>query len=381
MKKKKLLVIATAVGILGTSAAVGASGLVSKVTGALHNEIVVSVNGSDTTMHPIYINGKAYLPARDTAAALGYDLSWSSSGKQIELTGQEEEAAEYVPISGVIVSVTPQADGKYTIELLGKGTNNWIILTADEDTVLTNESGETFAAKDLKAGTQVYAEYGPVIAMSFPGQSHAAKIVVNSETLVKEDVIQSVEKTEDGWQVKFGETKDGTTTTTLVLTAGKETSVMTSEGQPVEWANVKAGTKVTAYYGPFMTKSLPPQSPLHYLVIPQSSVTPQAPTGKMSPETAQEYRELAWSNMNEDLIKTLAAKKDDGQVSFIDSNSASVLSTTDAQKQKLEEIKAANGPLIEVKYDVAPPQDALLGPVTLVFAPDTKEFLGFFPRR
>ena len=88
MQKKKLLVIVTAVGLLGTTAAVGASGLVSKVKGVLHKEIVVSVNGTDTEMHPVYIDGKAYLPARDAAAALGYNLNWNSKGKEIEITEQ-----------------------------------------------------------------------------------------------------------------------------------------------------------------------------------------------------------------------------------------------------------------------------------------------------
>ncbi|TFE28944.1 stalk domain-containing protein [Cohnella luojiensis] len=378
MQKKKLLVLVTAVGILGTSAAVGASGLVSKVNGVLNKGIVVSVNGTDTTLHPVYIGGKAYLPARDTAEALGYNLNWNSKGKEIELTEQEEEAVEYVPISGVIVNATPIEDGKYRLELLGKGSNNWIILTADKDTVLTNETGDVFAAKDLKVGTRVYAEYGPVIAMSFPGQSHAAKIVVGSESLVKEDVIQAVEKTDDGWQVKFGETKDGVTTTTLVLNAGKETSVLTSEGQSVDWADVKAGTKVTAYYGPIMTKSLPPQSPLHYLVIPQANA-PAAPAGKMSPEVAQEYREIAWNNLSAEAKSHLITKKDEAQVSIIASGTGGIMTTTDAQKKRLEEIKAANGHLIEVKYSTD--QDALLGPLTLVLDPETKEVLGTFIRK
>ncbi|MCD9022225.1 stalk domain-containing protein [Cohnella silvisoli] len=373
MQKKKLLILVTAVGLLGTTAAVSAGGLISKVNGVLHNEIAVSVNGTDTTLHPVYINGKAYLPARDTAAALGYNLNWNTAGKEIELTGQKEEAEKYIQSMGVVVSVNPlEKDGAYRIELLGKGEYSWIILIADKDTILTDESGQAFAVKDLKVGTRITAEFGPMVAMSFPGQSHAHKIVVGSESLVKEDVIQSIEKTDDGWQVRFGETKDGVATPTLVLNAGKETSVLTSQGESVDFASLKAGTKVTAYYGPIMTKSIPPQSPLHYLVV-------SAPiAGKLAPAAAQEYRELAWSNVPESEKSHLTTKKDEAQVSIIESKNAAIIAVTDAQKKKLAEIQAVNGPLIEVRYSTD--QDALLGPLTMAFDPDTKMLVGFFQR-
>ncbi|QMV41775.1 stalk domain-containing protein [Cohnella cholangitidis] len=222
MQRKKLLVLATAVGLLGTSAVVGANGLVSKVAGVLNKEVVVSVDGADTALHPVYIDGKAYLPARDLAGALGYNLSWNSKGKEIEINSKDEQAVEYMRMLGVVVDVKQTDDGSYRIELLGKGDDRWMILYADKDTVLTDESGKPAAAADLKAGTRITAEFGPVVAMSYPGQSHAHSIIVGSETLVKEDVIQTVEKTDDGWQVTFGETKDGAAVPTLKLTAARK---------------------------------------------------------------------------------------------------------------------------------------------------------------
>lgn len=371
MQKKKLLVLVTAVGILGTSAAVGASGLVSKVTGVLHKEIAVSVNGADTELHPVYINGKAYLPARDLTGALGYSLSWNAKGKEIEIKGQEQEV-EYARMLGVIVDVNPtDKEGEYRIELLGHGDQKWMILTADKETSLTDESGQAFAVEDLKAGTRIMAEFGPMIAMSFPGQSHVHKIVVSGETLVKEDVIQSVGNTDDGWQVKFGETKDGVAVPTLTLNAGKETSVITPEGESVAFANLKAGDKVRAYYGPNLTKSIPPQGPLFYLVV-------LSKTEQLAPAAVQEYREIAWKNVPENEKADLITKKEDAEVSVIDSKNAMIVTATDAQKKKLEEIKAANGKLIEVKYSTK--KDALIGPLILAFDPDTKELIGFFQR-
>lgn len=373
MQKKKLLVLVTAVGLLGTSAAVGASGLVSKVTGVLHKEIAVSVDGTDTNLHPVYIDGKAYLPAREVAGAMGFNLNWNSKGKEIEIISKEEQAVEYARMLGVVVSVTPKdKEGEYRLELLGYGDQKWMILNVDKDTELTDGDGKIFAAKDLKAGTRLMAEFGPIMAMSFPGQSQAHKIIVNGESLVKEDVVQSIENTADGWQVTLGEKKDGKVVPTLVLNAGKETSVMTGQGESVAFASLKAGDKVRAYYGPIMTKSIPPQSPLHMLVV-------LSETEQLAPAEIQEYRELAWKNVPESQVSHLTTKKDEADVSIIDSANAAIMTGTDAQKKRLEEIKAVNGKLIEVKYSTD--QDALLGPLILAFDPETKQLLGFFIRK
>ncbi len=375
MQKKKLLVVLTAVGLLGTSAAAaaGASGLVGKVTGVFHKDIVVSVNGDKTSLNPVYINGKAYLPARETATELGYVLNWNPKTKEIQINSKEEQAVEYLRMLGVIVDITPtDKDGQYRIELLGHGDQRWMILYVDKDTELADESGKTIGFADLKAGTRIMAEFGPVMAMSYPGQSHANRVVVNGESLVKEDVIQSIEKTDDGWRVKFGETKDGQTTTSIILNAGKETGVMTSEGIDVPFANLKAGDKVRAYYGPIMTKSLPPISPLHYLVV-------LSDVAQLAPATIQEYRELGWKNMPSDQKPHLTTKKDDARVEEVDSGNISVMMSTDAQKKRLEEIQAVNGKLISVVYDTD--QNALIGPLVMIFDPETKELLGFLPRK
>ncbi len=70
MKHKKALVILTAVGVLGATAVTGASGLVEKVSGLLRSDIKIVVNGEQTTLQPVYIDGKAYLPVRDAGGVL-----------------------------------------------------------------------------------------------------------------------------------------------------------------------------------------------------------------------------------------------------------------------------------------------------------------------
>ncbi len=371
MNKKKAIILLTAVGLLGTSAAVGAKGLVSKVNGMLRGDVAVAINGDMTSLHPVYINGKAYLPIREAAPVLGYNLNYQ--GNKIELNEIAEEPEEqYAQTMGVIVDVQEDKD-RYRVEVLGKGPQSWVILYVDKDTKLTGPDGKAIAMKDLKAGQQVIAQFGPMMTMSFPPQSHAATLSVQSEALVQESTIQSVEHTDDGWKVKFGETKDGKETTTLVLNAGKETSVLDAQGQSVAWEDLKAGMKVRAYYGPIMTKSLPPQSPLHYLVVldaAQSSV---------APATAKEFRDLAWPLVSDSEKPHLTTKQDDAKVEAVRAADVSILSKTDEQTKRLEEIKAAGGDVITVTYTTD--RDELIGPLVMAFDPDTKQLLGFFIRK
>ncbi|BBH18868.1 hypothetical protein Back11_02130 [Paenibacillus baekrokdamisoli] len=371
--KNKKIILITMIGLLGATTAASASGFMDKVSGILRSDVKVSVNGESTSMKPVFINGQAYLPARSEAAALGYTLNYNTKNKEIELKKiEEEEAVKYVRGTGVIVDVKSTGEGQYQIELLGKGDNNWIILHADKDTIIKDREGKAFNAKDLKAGMQIDVQYGPIIALSFPGQSHVAQINVGSQTLIKEDVIQSVKHTEDGWVVEFGETKNGVLTPTLTVNAGKETSVLTSQGQPVDWADLKVGTKVRAYYGPNLTKSIPPQGPLHYLVV-------LAANEQLSPAAVQEFRNLAWSQVQDTQKSHLTTKQNDAKVEVVDAKGSSVLTATDELKKKLEALQAANGKLVTVSYNTD--QDLLVGPLTLAFNMDTKEFVGYFPRR
>ncbi|MFF2483463.1 hypothetical protein [Paenibacillus sp. NPDC058071] len=375
MYKKKLIVLLTTAGLLGTTAVVGASGLVEKVSGFLHKDVKVVINGENTSLTPVYIDGKAYIQVRDAAANMGYSLHYDAKNKEIELNSKSEEQVDYMRGTGIIVGVSEAGTDQYRIEFLGMGNNAWVILNVDKSTVIKNAEGKAVLAKDLKAGIQIIAEYGPFMTMSYPGQSAAASITVQAERSIKEDVIQSVKKTDDGWQVAFGETKDGETVTTLVLNAGKETSVLTSQGESVKWEDLKAGAKVRAYYGPIMTRSLPPQSPLFQLVVLSEL---QTPAGKMTPEAAQQYRDLAWAQAGEQTSR-ITTKKDEAAVDIVSAKDVAVLGGSDEQKKRFADIQAAGGNVVTVTYNTD--QDTLIGPLVIVFDFETKQFVGYFPRK
>ncbi|MBB6669922.1 stalk domain-containing protein [Cohnella nanjingensis] len=281
MKNKKLVVVLTAVGLLGTSAVVGAADLTQKVSGLLRHDIKVSVNGSTySSLEPVYIDGKAYLPLRDTANALGYELKWSQQGKQFDLQskgqGQGEVDEKLLHLSGVVISAKADND-LVSLEVQGKSQNDgvdYMILKADKDTVVVDETGAAKLAKDIKPGTHVTADYGPIVALSFPGQSHAAKIVVGPERLIKEDTVSAIEKTDAGWSVQLGSAEGDAAASSVILNVDANTLVVSPSGEPIKLEDVKKGAKIRAYYGPATTKSIPPQSAAELLVV----IPEQAPT-------------------------------------------------------------------------------------------------------
>ncbi|MBJ6360699.1 hypothetical protein ACFOQM_05185 [Paenibacillus sp. GCM10012307] len=265
MKHKKALVILTAVGVLGATAVTGASGLVDKVSGLLRSDIKIVVNGEQTTLQPVYINGKAYLPVRDAAGVLGYEVN--AAGKQIQLQTKKEqppvdEENQHIQMNGVVVSKT-DLDGITRLEVRGDGAG-WMILGIDSDSVIVNEDGVAKTIDDIREGTALKADYGPIVAMSYPGKSHAAKLVISTDRLVREDTVTKVSKSEDGWQIFLGPENDAQG---LQLNTDSDTIIVKANGERLKPEDLKTGTKIKAYYGPATTRSIPAQSTVQLIVV------------------------------------------------------------------------------------------------------------------
>lgn len=366
LKKQKWIVLATAAGLLATTGA-SAEGLVEKVSGLLRSDVTVTMNGATTGLHPVYIDGKAYIPVRDAADALGYEIVWNR--KELQLISKEAptESADYLMISGVVSNVTPVGDS-VKLDVLGTGLNPRIILTADAKTTVTGTDGKPIAVGDLKAGMHIIAEYGPIIAKSYPGQTHAASIHVTTQRLVKEQAVYAVKKTDEGWQLQFSELKNGVDTPVLTLQAGKETRLVDEGGRPADWTQIKPGTPVRAYYGPTIADG-------QVAAADTIVILEEQPTA----EQIVAYREIAWKLVPAEQLPHLLTKKEEAQVAVIEPDSTGLLPAGDAEKKRVEEIKAAGGKLIAVYYSTD--QDALIGPLTIVFDPKTEKLLGFFMRR
>lgn len=378
MNKKKVLIVATLAGLMATTAAVEASGFLQKVQGFLRSDVTVTVDGENTQMKPVFIDGKAYLPAKSEAAALGYDVFYNAKEKRLELKSKEvvEQPGEQdlIRMQGIIEDVTTGTDGSTRITVLGRGGSNWMVLSIDKDTVLTDSNGKALDPKALKPGQDIQeAQYGPIVAMSYPGQSHAAKVIVGTDHLVKDAVIQSVKKTDDGWQVMINNSVNGESATAVVLNAGKETQVVDQERQPLEFSKLTAGMKVRAYYGPIMTKSLPPISPLFYLVADTSA------SATLSPEAVAEFQTLSWNKLTDDQKSHLKSKKEEAEVTLTSATDSGILASTDEQKKALADLKAKGGNIVVVSYKTD--QDELIGPLSLGFDSESKTFIGYGIRK
>lgn len=110
------------------------------MSGLLRSDIKIVVNGEQTTLQPVYIDGKAYLPVRDAGGVLGYEVN--AAGKQIQLQTKHEqppveEENQHIQMNGVVVSKT-EANGITRLEVRGDGAG-WMILGVDKDTVIVNE--------------------------------------------------------------------------------------------------------------------------------------------------------------------------------------------------------------------------------------------------
>jgi len=359
---RKWLAVMTTAGLLVAAASAGADGIGEKISGWLRPDIKVVVNGADTDLKPVIIDGRAYLPARGFAEAAGFEINWK--GDRIVLTGAEEEEP-YMQFTGYIASVTQDGD-RWRIETVGPG--NWLMLYADRDTVITGADGAPLKAEDLAPGMAVEAEYGPMVALSYPAQSHAASIKVTQQHLVAKQVVQSVERTGDGWRIALADEADGEVK--LVLLAGPETLIVRSDKQPADAESLEPGTVVRAYYGPAVMKSLPPQSHARFIEIDDRREW-------LAPAEEREYRELAWERLSDEDKTHLITPKDEASVEYVDAAGAAVI-PLEGMERRLEEIRSQGGRLVAVTYRTD--QDALLGPLTILFDPETREAIGCIVR-
>ncbi|GGH36717.1 peptidase [Paenibacillus segetis] len=169
-------------------------------------------------------------------------------------TEVEESVQEEAPgTDGIITNVENNR-----ITLVGspmeQGGVDYVILSVDETTQIVNEEGTSLTADALKADIAIEAFYGPAMALSFPGQTHANKIVVKESDSIKVEgtIMASENQSKDQVYVNVG--SDKSINNDVILNITEDTKVISLFGGDNE---LKAGMKVVAYHSPIMTRSLP----------------------------------------------------------------------------------------------------------------------------
>jgi len=150
---------------------------------------------------------------------------------------------------------------------LAGGGQEQIILNIDEKTQIVDQEGKALTKDALKEGVRVEATYGPVMALSFPSQTHADKIIVKAASPKVEGTIMRDGTSEDRVYVNVG--SDESTTNDVILKINKDTKIVNTLGGE---AKLMPGMTVTAYHSPIMTASLPGMTSAEVIVITSQPV-------------------------------------------------------------------------------------------------------------
>lgn len=330
MVEKSLMAMA-ALAVLGTN--------MSVVSAATEKELSVQVNGNQIQQAAIADQSQVLVPLREVAEGLGFEVTWNAQAKAAEVSkgeisglvklgeGQQastlqaqaaeptprlvngntyvpvsfveeimqaevtvsensisvtEEAETAPPVTGTVTKVMKQENGRISILLNGYETG--IILHINEDTKITTADGKELKAEDLKMGMEVEATHPNFMALSMPPQAGAITIVVKESLEVQDALgtagkVASVERTEDGHyrMLVEGEALNEGAPEKVVLVLDENTEIVNARDQKRMTAEeLKPEMKVYAFYGPVLTRSMPPQGVAHKIVVEIVESNPDA---------------------------------------------------------------------------------------------------------
>ncbi|CAN7756932.1 copper amine oxidase N-terminal domain-containing protein [Paenibacillus sp. LjRoot153] len=214
---------------------------------------------------PQLVNSMMYVPASFFGTILHGTVT--TAGNSIGITMKEE--AKKVQSTGVITSIRTTAGNNAQIHIQDTGVGG-IVLNVGPDTTYQMLDGSKLTLADLHVGLTISAEHSMAMTMSLPPQTSASNITVLDTTVHKgalgtAGVIEAVR--EDGSLLVNGEGLTEDAQDEIVLTIGKDTAIVDGKGDPMDQAALVAGTKVVGFYGPVMTKSLPPISNAWKIVV------------------------------------------------------------------------------------------------------------------
>lgn len=174
-----------------------------------------------------------------------------------------KEEVKSVETTGVITAVNNDKE-RQSVQIQGIGTEG-IVLNVGKDTELQAADGSKLTLADLKPGMTVKAEHSLVMTMSLPPQTPTYKITVldtnkQIDLLGTAGEITEVSANDKGVptiRIKgTGISEQSPSEVVLRLTG--ETTLINKNGQAIEKSALVKGAKVIGFYGPMMTKSLPP---------------------------------------------------------------------------------------------------------------------------
>lgn len=213
---------------------------------------------------PELVNSKLYVPASFVAKIL--HASAVTEGNSVVISMKAE--AKKVQSTGVITSIRTTGDNAQ-IQIQDTGTGG-IVLNVSPETTYQKLDGTKLTLADLHVGLTITAEHSMAMTMSLPPQTSASNITVLDKAVHKgalgtAGVIEEVRV--DGSLLVKGKGLTDDAQNEIVLTVGADTAIVDGKGEPVEKSALVKGANVVGFYGPMMTKSLPPISNAWKIVV------------------------------------------------------------------------------------------------------------------
>jgi len=218
---------------------------------------------------PRLLNGSTYVPVAFVDEILQAEVNVSDSAVTVV-----DEEAEKAPVrTGTITNINKTENGKMSILIDGYQTG--IILHLDEKTKITDAAGKELKPEDLKLGMEIEATHQKYMAMSMPPQTGAITIVVKDSLESQEVVgtagkVVSIEKDQEGTYKMLVEGRGLTATSPekVALIINKDTVIVSARDNKVmKPEELKADMQVYAFYGPKLTRSLPPIGVAEKIVV------------------------------------------------------------------------------------------------------------------
>ncbi|MGG1660447.1 copper amine oxidase N-terminal domain-containing protein [Brevibacillus sp. NRS-1366] len=218
---------------------------------------------------PRLLNGSTYVPVAFVDEILQAEVNVSDSAVTVV-----DEESEKAPVrTGTITSINKTEDGK--ISILIDGYKSGIMLHLNEDTKITDAAGKELKAENLKLGMDVEATHAKFMTMSLPPQTSAFSIVVKGSLETQEVVgtagkVVSIEPDQKGTYKMLVEGQGLTQTSpekVALMINDKTVIVSAKDNKVLKPEDLKADMNVYAFYGPKLTRSLPPIGTAEKIVV------------------------------------------------------------------------------------------------------------------
>ncbi len=200
-------------------------------------------------------------------AGVGVEVTQPNQGNQV---ADQQEAA--LKREGTITGI--HRDGE-NVSVHLNGFRNGIVLHVNEDTKIVGSDGSEMTVAELTLGMEIEASHAPTMTMSLPPQTGAKQIVVKKHLSSKEVLgtagnLESITPQPDGTMriVVQGEKLTEVSPSTVSLVVTPETVIVsTDDNRKLTAIDLKPGMRVYGFYGPTLTRSIPPVGVAEKIVV------------------------------------------------------------------------------------------------------------------